>query len=80
MRNVARWVASLLVLGLIALLLFFVLENQQSVSLVFFGWVAPALPVAVLVLMAGCAGLVVGPLLGIAVAARAKRRSQVVSR
>lgn len=64
MRNLKRALALLFVLLLAAVVLFFVLENQQAVSLVMFGWAAPAIPVAVLVLVALVIGLAVGPLLG----------------
>ncbi|MGK0160205.1 lipopolysaccharide assembly protein LapA domain-containing protein [Pseudomonas mosselii] len=64
MRNLKRALAALFVLLLAAVVLFFVLENQQAVTLVLFGWSAPAVPVAVLVLAALVIGLAVGPLLG----------------
>jgi len=64
MRNLKRALAALFVLLLAAVVLFFVLENQQNVALVLFGWSAPAVPVAVLVLAALVLGLAVGPLLG----------------
>lgn len=62
MRNLKRALAALFVLLLAAVVLFFVLENQQVVSLVLFGWSAPATPVAVPVLAALVVGLAVGPL------------------
>ncbi|UPF05427.1 lipopolysaccharide assembly protein LapA domain-containing protein [Pseudomonas mosselii] len=77
MRNLKRALAALFVLLLAAVVLFFVLENQQAVSLVMFGWSAPAVPVAVLVLMALVIGLVVGPVLGSYGFVRSKRRSRV---
>ena len=61
-------------LVLAALVIGFVLENQQSVTLQIFGWAAPSLPVAVLILTALLAGLVLGPLLGVCIALRTKRR------
>ncbi len=64
MRNLKRALAVVFVLLLAAVVLFFVLENQQAVSLVLFGWSAPEMPVAVLVLAALVIGLAVGPLLG----------------
>ncbi|MGH8380604.1 LapA family protein [Pseudomonas sp.] len=74
MRNVKRLLLTLLLLGLAGLTLFFVLENQQAVSLVLFGWSSPALPLSVVVLIAVIAGLLVGPLLGICMGLRAKSR------
>jgi len=64
MHNLKRAVLALFVLLLAAVVLFFVLENQQTVALVLFGWAAPAVPVAVVVLAALVLGLAVGPLLG----------------
>lgn len=80
MRNLKRALAALWVLLLAALVLFFVLENQQAVSLVLFGWVAPAVPVAVLVLTALVVGLAVGPLLGAYGVMRSKRKIRVAAR
>lgn len=74
MRNLKRALVVLFVLLLAAAVLFFVLENQQAVPLVLFGWSAPAMPVAVLVLVALVVGLVVGPLLGAYGLMRARRR------
>ncbi|AXA26194.1 MULTISPECIES: lipopolysaccharide assembly protein LapA domain-containing protein [Pseudomonas] len=65
MRNFKRGLAALFVLMLVVLSLFFVLENQQSVTLVMFGWSAPALPSSIIVLLALVVGLVIGPLLGV---------------
>ncbi|MGE8410240.1 MAG: lipopolysaccharide assembly protein LapA domain-containing protein [Pseudomonas sp.] len=53
--------AFLLLVGFAILVV--VLENRQIVTLVIFGWAAPSLPLAVLLLMALLLGLVVGPLL-----------------
>lgn len=64
MRNLKRALLALFVLLLAAVVLFFVLENQQSVALVLFGWAAPAVPVAVVVIAALVLGLAIGPLLG----------------
>ncbi|QXH37101.1 lipopolysaccharide assembly protein LapA domain-containing protein [Pseudomonas muyukensis] len=77
MRNLKRALAALFVLVLAALVLFFVLENQQAVSLVMFGWSAPAVPVAVLVLVALVVGLVIGPLLGIFTLMRGRQKARV---
>ncbi|MBI6954574.1 lipopolysaccharide assembly protein LapA domain-containing protein [Pseudomonas sp. CCOS 191] len=64
MRSLKRALAVLFVLLLAAVVLFFVLENRQDVSLIMFGWVAPGIPVAVLVLATLLIGLVVGTLFG----------------
>lgn len=80
MRNLKRALAALFVLLLAAVVLFFVLENQGDVSLVLFGWVAPAMPVAVPVLIALVVGLALGPLLVIFGLPSEKRRIRVSAR
>ncbi|QXH55428.1 lipopolysaccharide assembly protein LapA domain-containing protein [Pseudomonas maumuensis] len=80
MRNLKRTLVGLFVLLLAAVVLFFVLENQQAVSLVMFGWSAPAMPVAVPVLAALIIGLAVGPLLGAYGLMRGKRKVRASAR
>ncbi|QXH52894.1 DUF1049 domain-containing protein [Pseudomonas fakonensis] len=80
MRNLKRALLALFVLLLAAVVLFFVLENQQAVSLVLFGWSAPAVPVAVLVVAALLLGLAVGPLLGAYGLMRGKRKIRASAR
>ncbi|MDH1574043.1 lipopolysaccharide assembly protein LapA domain-containing protein [Pseudomonas sp. GD03746] len=80
MRNLKRALAALFVLLLAAVVLFFVLENQQAVALVLFGWSAPELPVAVPVLAALVVGLAVGPLLGAYGVQRSKRKIRASAR
>ncbi|MFF7107621.1 lipopolysaccharide assembly protein LapA domain-containing protein [Pseudomonas sichuanensis] len=63
MRNLKRALAVLFVVLLSAVVLCFVLENQQSVALVLFGWSAPQMPLAVLVLAVLVLGLAVGPVI-----------------
>lgn len=74
MRHLKRVLVALFVLALAALVLFFVLENQQAVGLVMFGWTAPVVPVAVPVVAALLIGLAIGPLLGAYAVLRNKRR------
>lgn len=80
MRNLKRALAALFVLLLAAVVLFFVLENQQPVALMLFGWAAPAMPVAVPVLAALLLGLAVGPLLGAYGVQRSKRKIRATAR
>lgn len=80
MRNLKRALAVVLILMLGAVALFFVLENQQVVSLVLFGWSAPAMPVAVPVIAALLLGLAVGPLLGVYSIMQNKRKIRVSAR
>ena len=77
MRNLKRALVALFMLFLAALVLFFVLENQQAVSLVMFGWSAPAVPVAVVVLVALVVGLAIGPLFGIFTLLRGRHKTRV---
>ncbi|MHA7115268.1 lipopolysaccharide assembly protein LapA domain-containing protein [Pseudomonas promysalinigenes] len=80
MRNLKRALAALFVLLLAAVVLFFVLENQQPVALLLFGWAAPEMPVAVPVLAALVVGLAVGPLLGAYGVQRSKRKIRASAR
>ncbi|MNP65463.1 hypothetical protein D3C76_1610530 [compost metagenome] len=68
MRNFKRLLFVLFLLVVVLGVLFFVLENQQPVALVFLGWMLPQLPVSVFVLAALLAGLAVGPVLALLVA------------
>ncbi len=79
MRNLKRALVVLFILALATLVLFFVLENQQVVALVMFGWSAPALPLSVVVLAALLLGLLVGPLMGVYVGLRTKGRARRIS-
>ncbi|VVP12386.1 LapA family protein [Pseudomonas fluorescens] len=64
MRNFKRVLLALFVLLLVLAVLAFVLENQQSVSLLFLGWAGPQLPVSVLIVLALLFGMTIGPILG----------------
>ncbi|MFL1492961.1 lipopolysaccharide assembly protein LapA domain-containing protein [Pseudomonas antarctica] len=67
MRGIKRVFLVLVVLAVALVVLAFVLENQQGVSLSFLGWTTMQLPVAVYVVAALIVGLMVGPLLGLLV-------------
>jgi uncharacterized integral membrane protein len=62
MDNVRRVSLAVLSLLLILMVLVFVLENQQTTSIVFLGWAGPALPVSVIVVLALLAGMLLGSL------------------
>lgn len=64
MRNFRRVLLGVIVLLLMFLVLAFVLENQQSVSLLFLGWTGPLLPVSVLMVLTLLIGMIIGPVLG----------------
>ncbi|WP_434705434.1 LapA family protein [Pseudomonas sp. Z1-12] len=74
MRNFKRLVLVVLALLVASAVVLFVLENNQSVALLFLGWSSPQLPVSVCVLVSLLAGMMVGPLLAWFMGAR--RRSK----
>ncbi|KIK86714.1 DUF1049 domain-containing protein [Pseudomonas koreensis] len=64
MRNLKRILLGAFLLLMVLAVLAFVLENQQSVSLLFLGFSGPQLPVSVLVVLALLIGMLIGPMLG----------------
>lgn len=64
MRNLKRVLLGVFVLLLISAVLVFMLENQQSVSLLFLGWAGPQLPISVVIIQVLLLGMVIGPILG----------------
>ncbi|WP_408600118.1 lipopolysaccharide assembly protein LapA domain-containing protein [Pseudomonas sp. PLMAX] len=64
MRNLKRVLLAVFVLLVILAILVFVLENQQSVTLLFLGWAGPQLPVSVVMVIALLVGMVIGPIIG----------------
>lgn len=64
MRNLKRMLLGIFVLLLVFAILAFVLENQQSISLMFLGWAGPQLPVSVVAIVALLVGMLAGPVLG----------------
>ncbi|MGE1175760.1 MULTISPECIES: lipopolysaccharide assembly protein LapA domain-containing protein [Pseudomonas] len=64
MRNLKRMLLGVFILLLMLVILAFVLENQQSISLMFLGWVGPQLPVSLVMVLALLVGMLVGPILG----------------
>ncbi len=79
MRNFKRVLLAVFVLLLILAILAFVLENQQSVALLFLGWAGPQLPVSVVLVIALLVGMVIGPVIGwlLARSSRASRKRLV---
>jgi len=63
MRNLKRALVGVFALLLVLVVLAFVLENQQSVALLFLGWAGPQLPVSLLLVIALLIGMVIGPIL-----------------
>ncbi|RON63701.1 lipopolysaccharide assembly protein LapA domain-containing protein [Pseudomonas fluorescens] len=64
MRNLKRILLGVFILLLMLIILAFVLENQQAVSLLFLGWSGPQLPVSLVVVLALLIGMLIGPFLG----------------
>jgi len=64
MRNLKRILLGIFLLLMVLVVLAFVLENQQSVSLLFFGFSGPQLPVSVVAVLALLVGMLIGPVLG----------------
>ncbi|KHA72114.1 hypothetical protein NZ35_17190 [Pseudomonas chlororaphis] len=64
MRNLKRILLGVFLLLMVLIVLAFVLENQQSVSLLFLGVSGPQLPVSLVAVLALLIGMLIGPLLG----------------
>jgi uncharacterized integral membrane protein len=64
MRNLKRILLGVFLLLLVLVILAFVLENQQSVSLMFLGWSGPQLPASLVIVLALLIGMLIGPILG----------------
>ncbi|MBC8996167.1 DUF1049 domain-containing protein [Pseudomonas sp. N40(2020)] len=64
MRNLKRVLLGVFLLLMVLIVLAFVLENQQSVSLLFLGFSGPSLPVSVVAVLALLIGMLIGPVLG----------------
>lgn len=77
MRNVKRLIFFVIVLLVLAVTVVFVLENQQPVALVFFGWSAPELSIAVPVILALLVGMLIGPVLTWVTRLRKKPKSRL---
>jgi uncharacterized integral membrane protein len=77
MRGVKRVVVVISVLAVVLVVLGFVLENQQGMSLSFLGLETAQMPVSVFVVVALIVGMLVGPLLGVLV--RGRRHKSTVS-
>ena len=73
MRGVKRVVIVLTLLVVAVVVLGFVLENQQEVSLSFLSFATAQMPVSVFVVVALILGMLVGPLLGVVVRGRRHR-------
>ncbi len=77
MRGVKRVALVVVVLLVAFVVLAFVLENQQSVSLSLLGQTSGQFPVSVFVVLALIVGMLIGPLLGMIM--RSRRRKPIQS-
>ena len=64
MRNFKRVLLGACILLLALAILAFLLENQQSISLMFLGWEGPQLPISLMIVVALLIGMLIGPILG----------------
>ena len=78
MHNFKRELLAIFALLLVLVILAFVLENQQSVALLFLGWSGPQLPVALLMILALLVGMVIGPVLSLMLGRRSMRSRKYV--
>lgn len=63
MQSFKRLFVLIIAVALATGVVFFTLENRTPMSLLFFGWQTPELPIALYVISAFVLGLVLGPLL-----------------
>ncbi|MBA1293485.1 LapA family protein [Pseudomonas lurida] len=77
MRGVRRVALVVAVLLVAFVVLAFVLENQQSVSLSLLGQTSGQFPVSVFIVLALIVGMLIGPLLGMIM--RSRRRKPIQS-
>lgn len=75
-RRLKHLVQLLVLLLVILAIVVFMLENQQSVIITFFGWPSVEISVSTCVVIALLVGMVVGPILGMAIRARRKVNRQ----
>ncbi|KPC33089.1 Uncharacterized protein ABJ99_1942 [Pseudomonas syringae pv. cilantro] len=75
MRIFKKVILSVAVLLVALATLVFVLENRQSVSMNFFGWSAPDLPLALPVVLALLLGMLIGPVFAWIASLRKRRTS-----
>lgn len=74
MRNVKRVILIVVILLVVLATIVFMLENRQPVALVFLGWSAPELSVAVPVIVALLVGMAISPILGWVMSLRKKNK------
>lgn len=73
MRSLKRVLLVVFVLLLALATILFVLENRQTVALLFLGWEGPQIPLSVILVLALLTGMMIGPVLGWFLARRSRR-------
>jgi putative membrane protein len=63
MHGFKRVIVGVFLLLLVLAVLAFVLENQQSATLLFLGWAAPQLPISFILVLVLLIGMVIGPVI-----------------
>jgi len=63
MRRLIRLFFAIIVILFVSVVLVFMLENQQLISLSFLGWTGPQLAVSFVTLVALLIGMIIGPLI-----------------
>lgn len=80
MRGVKRVVLVLSVLIIALVVLGFVLENQQAVSVSFLGWSTMQMPTSVFMVLSLIVGMAIGPVLGALLRVNGRRRLKSLER
>lgn len=80
MRGVKRVVLVLSVLIVALVVLGFVLENQQAVSVSFLGWSTMQMPTSVFMVLSLIVGMAIGPVLGALLRVNGRRRLKSLER
>ena len=78
MRSLMRVFLVVFVLLLAVATILFVLENRQTVSLLFLGWVGPQIPLSMVLVLTLLTGMLIGPVLGWFLGRRSRRGQKQV--
>lgn len=76
MTSAKRVTALTLIVLLVALVVVFILENDQPAALTFLGWSTPQLPLAIYVVLALLFGWGAGPVMSLIVSKGVRRRGK----
>ncbi len=76
MTRANRVIALTLIMLLVALVIVFILENNQPAALTFFGWSTPQLPLAAYIVLALLFGWGAGPVMSLVIGKGVRRRGK----